>query len=277
MLIARTRQDLLAARTELHATGKPLALVPTMGALHAGHVSLIEHALGRGCTVAASIFVNPLQFENAGDLARYPRHEAADLQTLHAAGCSLAWLPDAATMYPPDDATLIDVAGPALGWEADIRPGHFRGVATVVAKLFGQLQPACAIFGEKDFQQLQVVARMVRDLALPVQVIGAPTLREPDGLAMSSRNRFLSAHERARAPQLHAALQDARRALATATPAAAALHAGRTALADAGLVTDYIALVDGPSLRPIETPQSGARLIAAARLGSVRLLDNIPA
>jgi pantoate--beta-alanine ligase len=272
MLIARTLPALRDACARLRAGGRPLALVPTMGALHDGHVALLAGAPANS-VVAASIFVNPLQFGPNEDLSRYPRDEAGDLAKLEAGGCALVWLPDVATMYPPGSATTIDVAGPAERWEGAIRPGHFRGVATVVARLFGQVRPDSACFGEKDWQQLQVVTRMVTDLPLPVRIVGVPTVREPDGLAMSSRNRFLSPENRARAPALPRILKT------TAARLGAGAHGqevadAEAALGDAGFAVDYLALVDGPSLAPIETARPGARLIAAARLGNVRLLDN---
>jgi pantoate--beta-alanine ligase len=180
-------------------------------------------------------------------------------------------------MYPPGDATVIQVEGPAHGWEGAARPAHFRGVATVVAKLFGQVRPDEAVFGEKDWQQLQVIRRMSEDLELPVRVIGAPVVREADGLAMSSRNRFLTPAERLVAPCLYARLCEARAAMADGVAAAQALSAARAMLAGDGLITDYFALVDGPSLTEIDAPAVDARLIAAARLGSVRLLDNVAA
>jgi pantoate--beta-alanine ligase len=274
MLIARTLPELSAARARLRARGRALALVPTMGALHDGHLALLA-AAPADSLVAASIFVNPLQFGPNEDLSRYPRDEAGDLAKLEAGGCALVWLPDVATMYPPGDATTIDVAGPAERWEGAIRPGHFRGVATVVARLFGQVRPDSACFGEKDWQQLQVVTRMVADLPLPVRIVGVPTVREPDGLAMSSRNRFLSPGNRARAPTLPRILETTAALLRGGAPGQAVADA-ETALGDAGFVVDYIALVDGPSLAPIETAGPGARLIAAARIGGVRLLDNFP-
>jgi len=275
MLIARTRAELDAATRRLRAGGDTVALVPTMGALHAGHISLIKHARTAGSRAIASIFVNPLQFGPSEDLARYPRDEAGDLQKLRDAGCDAAWLPGIAEMYPPKAATFVDMAGPALGWEGDSRPGHFRGVATAVAKLFGQVKPDIACFGEKDWQQLQVITRFTHDLCLGVVVQGVPTLREADGLALSSRNRFLDATERARAPALHAALQRAAAQLRASVPASQALGEAGEALASSGMAVDYLALVDGASLVRIETLQPGARLIGAARLGSVRLLDNI--
>ncbi|MGC8470146.1 MAG: pantoate--beta-alanine ligase, partial [Acetobacteraceae bacterium] len=252
-------------------------LVPTMGALHAGHGALVRAAVESGGPTAASIFVNPLQFAPTEDLARYPRDEAGDLDKLRAWGCDLVWLPDLVTMYPPDGATVIVPAGPAEGWEGAARPGHFRGVATVVAKLFGQLGPARACFGEKDWQQLQVVRRMVADLHLPVEVIAIETVREPDGLALSSRNRYLTPAERARAPALYRSLQLAAHRLAAGEDTAAVLAEATANLTAEGFAVDYFALVGGPSLRALPAPRPGARLIAAARLGLVRLLDNLPA
>jgi pantoate--beta-alanine ligase len=272
MLIARTVLELRRCCQEL---GPDIGLVPTMGALHAGHLALVEAARASGAKVAASIFVNPLQFGPAEDLSRYPRDEAGDLAKLEAAGCDLAWLPDVATMYPADGATTITVAGPAERWEGALRPGHFAGVATVVAKLFGQVRPRAAYFGEKDWQQVQVISRMVADLSLPVSITPVPTVREADGLALSSRNRFLSAAEREAAPALHAALATAANAIAAGKPVEAALVAATAAVKSAGLRPDYLALVDAVSLEPLETLLQPARLITAARLGSVRLLDNV--
>jgi pantoate--beta-alanine ligase len=272
VLIARTLPELRDAYARLRAGGRALALVPTMGALHAGHLALLA-AAPAGSAVAASIFVNPLQFGPNEDLSRYPRDEAGDLAKLEAAGCALVWLPAVATMYPPDSATTIEVGGPAERWEGAVRPGHFRGVATVVARLFGQVQPDSACFGEKDWQQLQVVTRMVADLPLPVRIIGVPTVRECDGLAMSSRNRFLSAADRKQAPTLLRVLQAT--AARVGMGVQEALDDAREALEDAGFAVDYVALVDGQSLAPLDAPRAQARLIAAARLGSVRLLDNI--
>lgn len=295
MLIARTIEALDAARAALG----PLALVPTMGALHAGHVSLITAARAQGLPVAVSIFVNPLQFGPNEDFARYPRDEEADLAVLRAAGCALAWLPETSVMYPPGDATMIEVVGPALRWEGAARPGHFRGVATVVAKLFGQTRPERAYFGEKDWQQVQVVRRMVHDLALPVIISTVPTLREPDGLAMSSRNRYLAPEERRRAAWLPAILRDLRvelQSMMGADPSndsaddnadnnaddsadnnatKLALAAAHTRLEAHGFTPDYLALVDAVSLEPITRPRAGSRLLVAARLGTVRLLDTM--
>ena len=207
MLIARTLPDLQAACVRFRSTADALALVATMGALHAGHLTLVRRAIASGAAAVASIFVNPLQFGPNEDLSQYPREEADDLAALEAAGCALVWLPDVATMYPPGEATTVVVGGPAERWEGDARPGHFRGVATVCAKLFGQVRPDRTYFGEKDWQQLQVVKRMVSDLLLPLEIVGVETVREADGLAMSSRNRFLTPAERAVAPRLYATLQ----------------------------------------------------------------------
>jgi len=268
---------LRAATTTPRASHGSIALVPTMGALHDGHRALVRAAVTSGAAVVTSIFVNPLQFGAAEDLSRYPRDETGDLAILEACGCALVWMPDVETMYPPDGATTITVTGPAEHWEGAARPGHFRGVATVCAKLFGQVRPDRAYFGEKDWQQLQVVRRMVDDLHLPLSIVGVATVREPDGVAMSSRNRFLSEAERARAPLLHAVLTETAGVLADGRSADEPLDAARARLTNAGFAVDYFALVDGATLREIPRTAPGARLIAAARLGSVRLLDNIAA
>jgi len=271
MIIARTLAELREATARLG----PLGLVPTMGALHRGHIALVEAAKAAKKPVAASIFVNPLQFGPNEDFSRYPRDEAGDLAQLSAAGCDLVWLPDVATMYPPDGATTISLTGPATRWEGAARPGHFAGVATVVAKLFGQVRPQTAYFGEKDWQQVQVITRMAADLLLPITITPVPTVREPDGLALSSRNRFLSATERATAPILYAALHHAAATIAAGTSPANALSLATQTVTAAGMAPDYIALVHAHSLEPITTLAAPARLIAAAKLGPVRLLDNV--
>jgi pantoate--beta-alanine ligase len=275
MEIARTLTELRAACAALRARPGVLALVPTMGALHDGHRALLRAAAESAAATVASIFVNPLQFGAGEDFARYPRDEAADLATLEAEGCALAWLPDVATMYPPGDATTINVDGPATRWEGASRPGHFRGVATVCAKLFGQVRPDRAYFGEKDWQQLQVVRRMAADLLLPLEIVGVPTVREPDGLALSSRNRFLTEPEHAVASRLFEVLHSVGAVLAAGGPAREPLAAARRDLTHAAFEVDYVELVDGPTLAPLPAAQSGARLIAAARLGTVRLIDNL--
>ena len=275
MLIARTLTDLRAACAALRAQRGSLALVPTMGALHEGHQTLVRTAVASGAATVTSIFVNPLQFGASEDLSRYPREEEGDLAKLRECGCDLVWMPDVATMYPPDDTTTITVEGPAGRWEGDARPGHFRGVATVCCKLFGQVRPDRAYFGEKDWQQLQVIKRMVADLLLPLEIIGVETVRESDDLALSSRNRFLTPDERGLAPTLPQGLRAAIATLKDGRDAEPVLAAIRAHLTQAGFEVDYFALVDGPSLAPIPAVRSGARLITAAKLGSVRLLDNM--
>jgi pantoate--beta-alanine ligase len=275
MHVVRTLADLHRAVAALKAASGQLALVPTMGALHDGHRALVRTAVAAGAATVTSIFVNPLQFGASEDLARYPRDEAGDLALLEACGCALVWMPDVKTMYPPADATTVNVSGPAEHWEGTTRPGHFRGVATVCAKLFGQVRPDRAYFGEKDWQQLQVVRRMVDDLLLPLTVIGVETVREPSGLALSSRNRFLTDAERRRAPLLHTVLTETAQRLADGMPAAGPLAEARQRLTRADFTVDYFALVDGATLAEIPRVAAGARLIAAARLGSVRLLDNV--
>lgn len=279
MQVARTLSDLRAFCTALRGpnSARPLALVPTMGALHEGHRTLVRTAVASGAATVASIFVNPLQFAANEDLSRYPRDEAGDLAALEASGCALAWLPDVATMYPPQEATTISVTGPAERWEGDARPGHFRGVATVCAKLFGQVRPDRAYFGEKDWQQFQVVRRMVADLLLPLEIVGVETVREADGLAMSSRNRFLTADERALAALLPNTLRALAAELSGGDIATPRLREAQASLDRAGFQVDYLALVEGPTLAPIDRSAPGARLIAAARLGTVRLLDNMAA
>nr|WP_321984407.1 pantoate--beta-alanine ligase [uncultured Lichenicoccus sp.] len=274
MYVARTLDELAAA---VAALGPDLALVPTMGALHAGHLSLLAAARRAGRHAAASIFVNPTQFNQSDDLARYPRDEDSDLVLLRESGCHLAWLPSVEIMYPGGDEIRIAPGGAALGWEGDTRPGHFSGVATVVAKLLNQVRPAFAFFGEKDWQQLQVVRDVVDALFIPVRIEGVPTLRESDGLAMSSRNRFLTEQERQRAPALYRCLSRLARAIVDGDEVDVCLATAREDLRLQGFSVDYLALVAGTSLRPIPEHRPGARLLAAARLGSVRLLDNLEA
>jgi pantoate--beta-alanine ligase len=275
MLIARSLPELRDACADLRRQADALALVPTMGALHHGHRTLVRAGIASGAATVTSIFVNPLQFAANEDFSRYPRDEAADLGVLRAEECALVWLPDVTAMYPAGEASTITVAGPAERWEGDARPGHFRGVATVCAKLFGQVRPDRAYFGEKDWQQLQVVKRMVADLLLPLEIIGIETVRETDGLAMSSRNRFLSAEERATAPALFSVLRTAAARIAAGPDASKPLTDGVAQLTAAGFVVNYFALVDGSTLIPINQAAPGARLIAAAKFGSVRLLDNV--
>jgi pantoate--beta-alanine ligase len=273
--IVRTSEELAAAVAELKQTGT-LALVPTMGALHAGHIALIDAAKRRADRVAASIFVNPMQFGAGEDLDRYPRREEQDARILGQAGCDLLWLPSVADIYPKGFATSVHVSGVSRRWEGEARPGHFDGVATVVAKLLLSVSPDVALFGEKDFQQLAVIRRMAADLNVPVEIVGVPTVREPDGLALSSRNAYLTQDERKRAVALPTTLNAARQAIRSGTPVAVAVQHAKQALVDAGFLRiDYLALVDAEMLEPLDEPAGEMRLIAAAVIGRTRLIDNI--
>ena len=274
MQIIRAGEDVTAVRRASRST---LALVPTMGALHAGHLRLVEEAKRQAERVAATIFVNPLQFGRNEDLGRYPRQEARDLRLLEEAGCDLAWLPGPGDLYPAGFATSVSVAGVSERWEGEARPGHFAGVATVVAKLLIAVGPDLALFGEKDFQQLAVIRRMVADLGLPVRIAGVPTVRDADGLALSSRNAYLSAEERARAVALPRVLTEAAEAIRGGRVVERALAEGRARLLQAGFSgIDYFALVDAASLEPLVEPAGKMRLIAAATIGTTRLIDNFP-
>jgi len=267
---------LRAALAALRADGGAVALVPTMGALHAGHLSLVEEARRRAPHVVVSVFVNPTQFAPHEDFAAYPRREAADAAAAGGAGASILWLPDAADMYPASHATRVEMDGPALPLEGAARPGHFAGVATVVAKLFNQVRPDFAIFGEKDWQQLAVIRRMAADLDFGIEVVGVGVAREDDGLALSSRNAYLDPAERSAARALPRALGEAAAALRGGTEVAAALAAATRRLEEAGFATvDYVALADGDTLQPLDAAGPGARLLAAARIGRTRLIDNV--
>jgi pantoate--beta-alanine ligase len=273
MQIIRDLPTLRQARAAARSAGRRLALVPTMGALHQGHLALVAAARQVAETVAVSIFVNPLQFAASEDLSRYPRDEQGDLTKLASAGCDLVWMPDVPTMYPPGSATRIEVAGPAEGFEGAVRPEHFRGVATVCTKLFSQTQADVAVFGEKDWQQLQVVTRVAADLDLPVRILGHPTVREADGLACSSRNIRLTREQRALAPLLPRLMEVALDSIRAGAAPPPVLARATQQLAEAGFAPDYLALVQPETLAPW---QSGpGRLLAAARLGEVRLLDNM--
>ncbi len=275
MQTVRDIAALRAARAGLRPDGT-LALVPTMGALHEGHLALVHAARKHADAVAVSIFVNPTQFGPNEDLSAYPRREADDLALLAAAGVDLVWLPDAATMYPDGFATTIHVAGASEGLCGAVRPGHFDGVATVVAKLFNQVGPDVAVFGEKDFQQLAVIRALVRDLDMAIDIVGLPTVREADGLAWSSRNAYLSPAARAVATALPRALNAAATAIVGGTPVAAALDSGRRELIDAGFSSvDYLELRDPATLASIAMLSGPARLLVAARIDGTRLIDNI--
>lgn len=258
------------------AAGARIALVPTMGALHAGHLALVKHAQQLADRVIVSIFVNPTQFGPNEDFASYPRTEKDDIAALTQLGVDALWLPNREAMYPPGFATNIRVSGITERYEGAIRPGHFDGVATVVAKLFAQTQPHTAIFGEKDYQQLCLIKRLVSDLDMDISIIGMPTLREADGLALSSRNRFLSDAQRAIAPLLHQQLQWSQQQIGQGHAITPALNTARNALLQNGFHgVDYVAYVDAETLAPRETYAANGRLLAAARLGSTRLIDNI--
>jgi len=247
-----------------------------MGALHAGHIALIDAARARGAQVVASIFVNPTQFGPDEDLDAYPRREATDAQMLEAAGAALLWAPDAATMYPAGFATSISVSGVSGRWDGAARPGHFAGVATVVTKLLQQVRPDFACFGEKDFQQLAVIRRLVADLDMAIEIVGVPTQRDDDGLALSSRNAYLTPEERIVARALPRALGEAAASIERGGDIEAALAAAKTRLAEAGFdPIDYVALVDAATLEPLGTLAAPARLLAAAKLGRTRLIDNL--
>ena len=277
MQIVRSREEVVAACASAREAGR-LALVPTMGALHPGHLALIAEGRRRAERVAATIFVNPLQFNDAGDLARYPRSEAEDLASLESAGCDLVWLPSADDLFPDGFATTVTVRGVSERWEGEHRPGHFDGVATIVAKLLAATIPDVAVFGEKDFQQLALVRRMVADLGFGVEIIGLPTVRDKDGLALSSRNALLSEQERARALALPRALTEARGSILGGEPVADALARAKQMLVEAGfLKIDYFALVDAATLEPVAAVAGeDLRLIAAATIGTTRLIDNLP-
>ena len=276
MQIIRDPDALSAALKALKAGGKSLGLVPTMGALHAGHLALVEEARKRADAVAVSIFVNPTQFNDPGDLARYPRQEEQDAAMLANSGCDLLWLPTAPQLYPDGFATTVHVSGVSERWEGEHRPGHFDGVATVVAKLLVAVAPDVAVFGEKDFQQLAVIRRLVADLGLPVDIVGVPTVREADGLALSSRNALLGRDERKLAAALPKALGDAAKRIAAGEAIGGVLAAAKQALVESGfLKIDYLALVDAATLEPLDKAVGDMRLIAAATIGGVRLIDNV--
>jgi pantoate--beta-alanine ligase len=272
--------DAIALRTQIahwRGAGESVALVPTMGALHAGHISLVVEAKKRAHRVVMSIFVNPIQFAPNEDFSSYPRGLSADVEKFAAAGGDLAFAPSVADMYGAGFATTIHVEGPAnVGLEDKFRPTHFAGVATVVAKLLNQCRPDIAFFGEKDYQQLKVINRMVRDLDLETEIFAVPTLREPDGLAMSSRNALLSSDERRKAPQLHATLVHCAAALRNGETVGQALARARDDLAGIGFSVDYIEARHAETLAPVAGLDDGpVRLLAAAKLGATRLIDNI--
>jgi|AGTN01.1.fsa_nt_gi pantoate--beta-alanine ligase len=274
--IVRAAGDLRARVRYWRDQGLSVAMVPTMGALHEGHLTLVRTALELADRVVVSIFVNPTQFGPNEDFSRYPRREAEDAEALDGAGCHLLYLPTGEEMYPAGFATTITVKGVSQPLEGAFRPGHFDGVATVVSKLLLQALPDLALFGEKDWQQLAVIRRMARDLNLPVEIVGVPTVREADGLARSSRNAYLSAAEREVAPALHRALQAVAAGLAEGGTAEELCHRAAADLLAAGFAgVDYIDLRDGETMARMTRLDRPGRILAAARLGNTRLIDNI--
>ena len=276
MITVVSERELRHAVAKWRGRGERIGFVPTMGALHAGHVSLVELARKHASRVVVSVFVNPTQFGPGEDFARYPRDVEGDSAKLEAAGCDLLFLPEVETIYPPGATTRVRVEGPSQGFEGDCRPGHFEGVATVVAGLFGLVRPDVAVFGEKDAQQLAVVRALVRDLHLGIEVVPGPIVREADGLAMSSRNVYLTPEERRAATVLHRSLEAARAAIEGGErdpeTIVAALSASIAAEPLARL--DYAALVAADTFRPVERIAGEVVVPVAARFGSTRLLDN---
>jgi pantoate--beta-alanine ligase len=255
--------------------GHRVALVPTMGGLHEGHLSLVRLAKEHASRVVVSVFVNPTQFAPHEDYDNYPRNEERDWHKLLSAQADLMYAPDAEEMYPPDFSTRVDIAGLTQTLEGISRPHFFSGVTTVVTKLFLQCLPDIAVFGEKDYQQLQVIKRLVKDLNFPVTIVPAPIMREADGLAMSSRNVYLDATERGMAPQLYAVLSDMAQDLALGRGVAETSRQGWARLENAGFRIDYLQVRDGETLLPVEAIQAPARLLAAVYLGRLRLIDNV--
>ena len=259
------------------AESRPIELVPTLGALHLGHLSLLERARAAGGAVWMTLFVNPLQFGASEDLATYPRPLERDLELAAQAGVELVFTPTVDDLYPPAFASYVEPTGAATRWEGESRPGHFRGVATVVAVLFRLCRPRRAYFGEKDYQQLQVIRRLVRDLYLDVEVVACPTVRESDGLAYSSRNAYLAGPDRRSATVLYRALQAARRAYRAGERRGARLVARmtETVAAEPGAALDYAAVVDPENLEPLHEVGNAARLLIAAHVAGVHLIDNM--
>jgi pantoate--beta-alanine ligase len=275
--VIRTLTILRRTIAGLHSRRKTIALVPTMGALHAGHFALVRAAQRRADHVIVSIFVNPAQFAPHEDLNTYPRTFAADVAALGKLGADLVWAPAAETMYPEGFATRIVPEGPAkAGLEDAFRPHFFGGVATVVAKLLVQCDADFAAFGEKDYQQLKVVTRLARDLALKTRIVAVPTVRDSDGLALSSRNGYLSPGERKAAPALYRALRDSADQIAAGASIAGVLEDGRAKIEQAGFAVDYFEARNAETLAPVTAPaEQPIRLLVAARIGRTRLIDNV--
>ncbi len=276
LVVVRDVDSLRRRVRDWRRDGLSVALVPTMGALHKGHMKLMNQAQKLADRVVATIFVNPKQFGPSEDFSSYPRREADDFEMLNVAGVHLLFAPDAATMYPAGFATTVSVTGISDILDGQHRAGHFNGVATVVSKLLLQALPDIALFGEKDYQQLVLIRRFVEDLNIPVDIIGAPTVREHDGLAMSSRNAYLSAEERAKAPTLYAAIAAVAKEIADGREIPATIEEARQKLISAGFDTvDYVEARHADSLAPLTSSGVPGRILAAARLGRTRLIDNV--
>ncbi len=280
LVVARTRAETRDWRRQMQAQGKRIAFVPTMGALHAGHLSLVKLGLEKADVVAASVFVNPTQFAAHEDLSTYPRAEASDLQKLAEAGCTFCYCPTPAEMYPPGDSTRVMVKDLSHLLEGEVRPHFFEGVASVVSRLFLHVGPDVAVFGEKDYQQLLVIRRMVQDLGFGIEIVGGATTREADGLAMSSRNAYLDAEQRARAPGLARVMRETAALLEGGAGIRAATDAAKAEILAAGFTSvDYVEARRADTLAPfgLECAPAGAsgRLLVAARLGKTRLIDNM--
>ena len=277
MLIIRTKAELRALTQDWRRAGESIGVVPTMGALHAGHLSLVERACAENDRVIVTLFVNPKQFNNPEDLAKYPRTEDSDAEKLTPYGADVLYVPDGPQMYPEGFATTISVNGVSAGLCGGARPGHFDGVATVVTKLCLQCDADRAYFGEKDYQQLQVVIRLAKDLDLKTQIVGCPTVREDDGLAMSSRNLRLAKGPRETAPVIARVLDDAARVISQGGQVARTLDKARAVLLSAGFDTiDYLELRSDPDLKLMTRADRPGRLFLAAWLDGVRLIDNVP-
>jgi pantoate--beta-alanine ligase len=275
--IVRTVEDLRKIARGWRTNGNKTAIVPTMGALHRGHLALVQEAFRRADKVAVSIFVNPKQFGRGEDLSRYPRNETADQEMLANAGVNLIFAPSPQTIYPPGFATTVTPAGPAkAGLEDKFRPQFFDGVATVVAKLLISAECDFAMFGEKDYQQLKLVGQLVRDLNIATEIIPVPTLREADGLAMSSRNFYLSSAQRSKAPGLNTALNEAAAAIRAGKNPARASATARRSLEAQGFRIDYLTARNAETLMPVKSASEPIRILAAVRLGKTRLIDNVP-
>jgi pantoate--beta-alanine ligase len=272
----RTVADLRTHLAPWRKAGESIALVPTMGALHAGHLSLVTLAKSKADRVVVSIFVNPIQFGPREDFNTYPRDEAGDIEKLGEAGADLVFVPDTAEMYPGGFSTKVRIGDLTEDLCGANRPNHFDGVATVVTKLLLQCAPDMAIFGEKDYQQLLVIKHLVRDLNIPVEILGGEIVRENDGLALSSRNAYLSPSERETAPLLHQTISEVAASLVRGEGADAACVAGRFKLEAAGFRVDYVAVRDPDTLKPLSGPVKRARVLAAVYLGKTRLIDNVP-